>query len=552
MTGTSETTARDSMRRVLKNPNLRRIQLAFFGSLTGDWAYATAITVWAYQEGGATAVGIFQAARFIGMAVAGPLGAVVADRVSRKTFMMTTDLIRAVLVSVSAVILMMGGPAVAIYVLSVVAAMVGAPFRSAQAGLIPKLVDTPDELTASNAVAANLENAVLFIGPALGGALVATTDVAVVFWLNVASYLWSFFLVASIRVPAPGPSASAAEGAEGDDEAEGFLREVTTGFATVARDGDLRTVALLAAAQGFVWGALTVFMVIMAVSILDTGAAGVGYLNSIMGVATIGGGLVVLTRVSKGRLGQDMTVGVLGWAIPLIALAAFPSPVTVFAALAVIGLSDPWVNVGFETIPQRLAAERMISRVYAAVESALIGAMALGAVAAPLMVRWIGFEDSMLVIGVVIAAYAASTLPRMRRLDARLTEPAHLPLLRSIGIFAPLAPPVLEALARQLESVTFEAGAAIVREGETSDRFYVIADGSVEVTQAGRLLRTEVAGEFFGEIGLLRDVARTATVTALTDTTLLALERHDFLEAVTGVSEARTAADEVVSRRLGV
>ena len=552
MTGTSETTARDSMRRVLKNPNLRRIQLAFFGSLTGDWAYATAITVWAYQEGGATAVGIFQAARFIGMAVAGPLGAVVADRVSRKTFMMTTDLIRAVLVSVSAVILMMGGPAVAIYVLSVVAAMVGAPFRSAQAGLIPKLVDTPDELTASNAVAANLENAVLFIGPALGGALVATTDVAVVFWLNVASYLWSFFLVASIRVPAPGPSASAAEGAEGDDEAEGFLREVTTGFATVARDGDLRTVALLAAAQGFVWGALTVFMVIMAVSILDTGAAGVGYLNSIMGVATIGGGLVVLTRVSKGRLGQDMTVGVLGWAIPLIALAAFPSPVTVFAALAVIGLSDPWVNVGFETIPQRLAAERMISRVYAAVESALIGAMALGAVAAPLMVRWIGFEYSMLVIGVVIAAYAASTLPRMRRLDARLTEPAHLPLLRSIGIFAPLAPPVLEALARQLESVTFEAGAAIVREGETSDRFYVIADGSVEVTQAGRLLRTEVAGEFFGEIGLLRDVARTATVTALTDTTLLALERHDFLEAVTGVSEARTAADEVVSRRLGV
>ena len=552
MTGTSETTARDSMRRVLKNPNLRRIQLAFFGSLTGDWAYATAITVWAYQEGGATAVGIFQAARFIGMAVAGPLGAVVADRVSRKTCMMTTDLIRAVLVSVSAVILMMGGPAVEIYVLSVVAAMVGAPFRSAQAGLIPKLVDTPDELTASNAVAANLENAVLFIGPALGGALVATTDVAVVFWLNVASYLWSFFLVASIRVPAPGPSASAAEGAEGDDEAEGFLREVTTGFATVARDGDLRTVALLAAAQGFVWGALTVFMVIMAVSILDTGAAGVGYLNSIMGVATIGGGLVVLTRVGKGRLGQDMTVGVLGWAIPLIALAAFPSPVTVFAALAVIGLSDPWVNVGFETIPQRLAAERMISRVYAAVESALIGAMALGAVAAPLMVRWIGFEESMLVIGVLIAAYAASTLPRMRRLDARLTEPAHLPLLRSIGIFAPLAPPVLEALARQLESVTFKEGAAIVREGETSDRFYVIADGSVEVTQAGRLLRTEVAGEFFGEIGLLRDVARTATVTALTDTTLLALERHDFLEAVTGVSEARTAADEVVSRRLGV
>ena len=119
----------------------------------GDWAYATAITVWAYQEGGATAVGVFQAVRFVAMAVAGPLGAVVADRVPRKTFMLVTDLTRAVLVAVAAVSISLDGPAVVVYVLGVVAAMVGAPFRSAQAGLIPRLVSAPDELTASNAVA---------------------------------------------------------------------------------------------------------------------------------------------------------------------------------------------------------------------------------------------------------------------------------------------------------------------------------------------------------------------------------------------------------------
>jgi hypothetical protein len=271
-----------------------------------------------------------------------------------------------------------------------------------------------------------------------------------------------------------------------------------------------------------------------------------------MGAATILGGLIVLSRVGKGRLGQDMTTGVLGWSLPLLALAAFPSPVTAIAALAVIGLSDPWVNLGFETIPQRLVGDRVISRVYAAIESALIGAMALGAAVAPLMVHWIGFRESMAGLGVAVTLYALTTLRRMRRLDARLTDPVHLPLLRSIAVFAPLSPPTLETLARKLERVSIPAGQAIVREGEVSDRFYVIESGSVEVTQDGTVLRVEEAGDFFGEIGLLRDVPRTATVTALTDVEVLGLERQDFLGAVTGVTEARAAAEEVVSRRLGV
>ena len=169
------------------------------------------------------------------------------------------------------------------------------------------------------------------------------------------------------------------------------------------------------------WGALTVFMVIIAVEMLDVGPQGVGYLNAVMGAATILGGLVVLARVGKGRLGQDMTIGVLGWSLPLVALAAFPSPVTAIVALAVIGLSDPWVNLGFETIPQRLVSDRVISRVYAAVESALIGAMALGAVAAPLMVHLIGFRESMAVLGVAGHCLRAHHPPA----DAAPRRPAH-------------------------------------------------------------------------------------------------------------------------------
>lgn len=547
----SEVTARASLRRVFANPGLRRIQLAFFGSLLGDWAYGTAVTVWAYTEGGAAAVGVFAGVRFLASAVAGPLGALLADKVPRRTFMMATNLVRAALVAVAAVAVGLGAPALLVYVLAVVSGMVGAPFRSAQAGLIPKLVSAPDELTASNAVAANLENVVVFAGPALGAVLVGVFDVQVAFWFNVVTFLWSFALVAAVRVP---DDAAPPETEPATEEATppGFVKEVTAGFSVLARDGDLRGVAMLAVGQGLIWGALNVFLVIVSVTMLHAGAAGVGYLNAIMGGGTVLGGIVVLGRITKGRLGLDMAVGVLGWSLPLLLLAVFPSPVTAVLALAVIGVLDPFVNLGLETIPQRLAPDRVLSRVYAAVESALIAAMALGAFLAPLLIRLTGFREAMAIFGAVVALHAVTTLRRMRRLDARLGEPATLPVLRALPLFAPLPPPVLEALARKLVPVSVRAGEAVVAEGEVSDRFYVIRTGSVQVTQDGRMLRVEQPGDFFGEIGLLRDVPRTATVTAVSDTELLALDRDDFLAAVSGVQEARFAAEEVVSRRLAV
>ena len=138
MTTAPEESTHGSVRRVLANSNLRRIQLAFFASTIGDWAYATALTVWAYTEGGAAAVGVFTAVRFIALAVAGPLGSVIADKVPRRTFMVVTDLVRAILVSLAAVLVAVDGPAAVVYVLGVVVSVVGAPFRSAQAGLISR------------------------------------------------------------------------------------------------------------------------------------------------------------------------------------------------------------------------------------------------------------------------------------------------------------------------------------------------------------------------------------------------------------------------------
>ncbi len=537
--------AREALRSVLRNPNLRRIQLAFGGSLIGDWAYGTAILVWAFQESGVTGVGLFTAARFIGAAIAGPVGATIADRMSRRSFMMITDLVRACLVTITAIVITVDGPSALVYVIAVVTAMVGAPFRSAQAGLIPQLVDTPGELTASNAVAANIENVVVFMGPAIGAVMIGAFDIAPVVWLNVATFLWSFVMVAGVKVRAPAEPTSG----PGDEPEEGMLREMTAGFAYVGKDADLRAISLLTGAQTLIWGSLSVFLVVIAVR--DFGeASDVGWLQGAMGVGTIIGGVMILSRVSKGKLAQDMVIGVLGWSVPVISLAVFPSPITAVAALIVIGIADPWVNLGLETIPQRLAPPHAISRVYAAVESIAIAAIAVGSLIAPLLIHLFGVRGSLIGLGVLVTAYAISTIPRLRKLDQRLTEPEGLSALRTVGIFESLHPSVLEEMAHQLESVTVSAGQAVVREGDVADRFYVIAEGEVEVSHGDVVIRRETAGDFFGEIGLLRNVPRTATVTAVTDVKLWALDRSTFLGAVTGTGAARVAAEDVVSRRI--
>ena len=197
-----------------------------------------------------------------------------------------------------------------------------------------------------------------------------------------------------------------------------------------------------------------------------------------------------------------------------------------------------------------MAPSDFVSRVYAAMESALVLAMSIGAVLAPLLVDRLGLRPSIAISGAVVLLVAVSRWRQMRELDRRFEAPEELELLRTVTVFADLPAPALERLAHASERTRAPTGTTVLTEGDTSDRFYVIASGEVEVTGNGRVLRTEGPGEFFGEIGLLRDVPRTATVTALTDCEFVVIERADFLAAVAHLGDARSALDDVVMFRL--
>ncbi len=540
-----------SLRTVFRNRNLRRINLALAGSMIGDWAYATAVTVWAYGVGGATAVGVWGVVRLMAMALAAPFASMLADRYSRKWVMVAADLCRAALVSAAAGVVFWDGPVLIVFGLGTLASIFGSPFRPAQSAMLPSLVDEPAELTAANGTASTLESLSFFAGPALGALLLTVADVPLVFVVNALTFVWSAVLVAGIRPRVATPAAATSDGEDVPDEAKvGFWAESMAGFATIWRDSDLRLVSGVYCAQTVVAGASIVFGVAIAVDIVGHGPQGVGYLDAVLGVGAIVGGLFAIARGSAQRLATDFGYGVLLWALPLLLICLWPQAAAAFLAMFVVGVANPVVDVNASTILQRLAPDAVLGRVFGALESALISAMALGALIMPLLIATVGLRWGLAILVAAICALALPGFGHLRRLDTALRPAAGLDLLRGISLFAPLDGPTLESLARRSFLVAVGAGDVVVAEGAVGDRFYVIESGEVIVTHDGQELRREGAGEFFGEIALIRDVPRTATVTAIGATVLRALDRADFLAALDGSAAMASAAEEIVSRRL--
>lgn len=532
--------------------DVRRIQLAYLGSSMCQWAYAMAIMVWAYHEGGAALVGAWAGARFLLMALLTPIGGTIADRMSRRDYMLTVNVIGLVLVGITASGIFFDLGMWAVLVPATLAAIVAGTFRPAQAGLLPQLVDSPKQLTSANATAEIIDSTAQFAGPAIAGLLLGVVGIVPVVLLNAVGLAWSLVLVAGVTRDTPDERK---HDAGGDDEAEeegregSFLTEAAGGFVAIAKDRDLVAMSGLLVVNGILAGLVNVLVVVVAAHMLGD-ANKVGLLNAVLGAATFAGGFIILALAGRVRLGRLMVIGVLGWCVPLLVLGIAPDAAVVFIAFIVIGLCDPMINVGFGTIPPRLVPNRVLSRVFAAIESMLIGAAALGAFLTPILIGWLGLGPALITLGIAGTALTLLFAVRIPHLDARLAPPRGLTLLEKVDLFRPLAPQVLERIAHMLIPVSVASGGVVVAEGGVSDRFYVIESGEVEVTKDGRPLRIEKAGDVFGEIGLLRDVPRTATVRATTDTVLLTLERDDFLDLVSSDAGVLGSVQDLATRRL--
>jgi MFS family permease len=531
-----------SFARVFRNADIRKVELAWAGSVLGHWAYGIALAVYAYGEGGAPAVGLVGLIRFLPPAIAGPFTAMLADRFRRQRVMVVADVTRAVLLAGAALTIAADGPPALVYGLAGLVAVAFSAIRPSQAALMPALARSPAELTAANVASSTIESIGIFGGPALGGILLAATSPSVVFAASAAAFVYSATLVSRVSAQPP---------PERRPERRHILREFSAGYATVVREPNLRVLVALLVAQTLVAGALNVLIVVSALRLLDLGEEGVGYLTSALGVGGVLGAVVSIALVGRGRLTSDFIVGIVLWGVPIAVMGLWPEPIPAFLLLTIVGMGNTLVDVSAFTLLQRAVPDEVLGRVFGAVQSLWVGTIGLGSILAPLAIELIGIEGALIVTGSILPVLAALLWRRLSALDRAAPVPEReLELLRGIEIFRPLPSPVLEGLAGAMVPMSVEAGLEIVREGEAGDRFYVIASGNVDVVKDGKVINQEGPGEFFGEIALLRDVPRTATVRASSDVELRALERDDFIGAVTGHAASAEAADSIVATRL--
>ncbi len=559
--------SKNALAEVFRNRNLRRLNLAFAGSVMGDWAYAVAASVYAYTQGGATAVGVLGVVRFVSMALLAPFTSLIADRFDRTRVMIASDFIRVVLVLAAALVIRLDGPPIVVYALAVLTAVAGTAFRPAQAALMPSLANHPRELTAANVASSTVESVGFFIGPAIGGLLLAVTGVAAVYVFNAATFVWSALLVIGLR---PVTTTEEAEGVEGAFEEADVVGEIEAGAATeptkrsgmfagvgdgfreIFKNRDLRLLIGLYCAQTVVSGASMVFTVAIALDLLKLDESGVGLINSSVGIGGLIGGFAALLLAQRGKLARDFGLGVILWAAPLLLIAAWPTLTSTLIAMAFIGLANSVVDVNAYTILQRLVPDAVMARVFGAMESAIVGGMGLGAVLMPILIHTIGLRSGLVVIGAGVSLLVVAGISGLKRIDRVALAPAGLDLIRSVAMLGVLPENVVERLARRAEVVTVSSGQTVFSEGDHGDLFYVIESGTADVTIGGKYVSTLSAGDSFGEIALLRDLPRMATITATSDLVMRAIEREHFLPAVTGDAESSNQAELVVGRLLAI
>ncbi|MFL5947509.1 MAG: MFS transporter [Gaiellaceae bacterium] len=532
-----------ALREVFRNRALRQLQLAWAGSIIGSWAYAVALVVYAYHQGGASAVALVAVIRWIPAAVASPFASILGDRYPRVRVMLSADLLRASALVAMAVCVFTDAPAAIVYVLASIAAVLATVFDPAQSALIPSLARTPEELTAANVSSSTLESLGFCVGPALGGILLTLTNVWVVFVVTAAAFLWSALMLAPLLRASEPPLTH---------ERPHLLDEATAGFRAIGSDPRLRLVIGLFGAQTLVNGAFGVLVAVSAFQLLDLGSGGVGYLQSAVGVGGLIGGAVALALVGHRRLATTFGIAVAGTGGPLLLLGILPRTGAALIAFGLVGFANIICDVSGFTILQRGTPSEVLSRVFGVLHSLVYATIALGAVLAPPLIGAVGVRWTLVIVGSLLPVLSLLTHASLKKLDAEPGDPHRLRLLQAIPIFSPLSPPVLERLATRLRPVQAQAGEAIIREGDHGDRFYVVSSGEVDVLVDDESPRREGEGSYFGEIALLRDVPRTATVRAATDVELYALDRDDFLPAVTGHAGSVQAAESVIGARLGM
>jgi MFS family permease len=517
-----------------RNPALARLLTGEFVSGIGDWLYLVAILVVVYADSNSPVLlGIVGAARILPYVLLSVPAGIAADRFDRRMVLLVTDLARGLLMLVLAAAVVLDAPTLVIVAVSILAACFSTFFGPAIAALLPMLVDERD-LGPANSAWATLDNVAFIVGPALAGILLAGGGLELAFLLNAVSF--AVVAVVLWRLPVPRAAAVIDDPEHGADPGHG------PGWRALVRP--LAGPFILDSTTSIVGGGLGVLTVVLAVDVLRAGEAGTGYLNAATGIGGVVAGLLGGALLAR-RLGVPLLIGGVAGGIGLAWLALAGDLLVAMLAMAVAVAGLLLLDVVNTTLIQRIVPDALRGRAMGVLQTTSAVLYSLGSLALPIIAASVGIGPVLVGSAVItVVGVAAALLLTEGRAAPEPLDPARAQLLEQ-PIFAGLPASRLEAAARQMVEVPMTSGEVIVRQGDPADRFYVVADGAVRVTQAPEGGRAEVhlrdlgPGDVFGEIGLLRRSPRTATVTASAPGTLLALRAdafHDLVGSGPGLS----------------
>jgi hypothetical protein len=533
-----------ALRDVLRLPDVRRLELAWGLTMVGFFASTIALFVYAFEEGGATLVAIYGVARAAPGAIVTPALLSLTDRVSVDRLLRVTTAARAALLALASVaVALHASPAVVLTLASISASMT-ATFRPAQATALPWLARTPAELTAANVAATMSENIAALVGPALAGVVLAISGAGAALGIAAGFIGAAFLALSRLRVPASAQDARRTT-------SRGPVHDLAEGAASLFRIARPAGFVVLGFAQTFVRGALLVLLVVVALDVLSLGSGAVGWLNAAIGAGGLIGGALATRLARLSRLGRLFVVGVALWGLPLLALGVTSTPAIAYLALAIVGIGNAVEDASAFTLLPRLLGNRKTAPALGALEIVFFAGVSAGSLAAPAISHWMGPRGALMVIGGILAVLAIAYLPRFTQIDRATPAPGpEIALLRNLAMFAPLPVATIDQLATVLERHEHQPGETVIREGDRGDRFYIIVRGRAHVTARGKSVRYLEPGDCFGEIALLRDVPRIATITAAERLHTVALTRTDFLTAVTGDRISAQAAHQLADERL--
>jgi CRP-like cAMP-binding protein len=519
-------------RDVLRIRDFRLLVFAFLVDQVGSWAYNVVLIVWVFDRTHSpTWIAAATASGWIPRLVWSAYAGVLADRYERTSVMLASSLSSFVaMIGVALVVAANGPPALAL-LLGAIACSFATGYRPAAGAVVPDVV-SERELVTANAIFGGLENLVIVLGPGIGGLLLVAGSPAAGITLNAFSFLAAALLVMRLRVRSYGGA-----GAQG----ESVLAQFGGGLRALRAAPMVVVLIVFCYLDSAVYGAGTVVYVPLSER-LGTGSNGYSYLLAGMSL----GGVLLAAAVNRisasARLGPLILVGMLMLALPYAALAAVDNAGLAFVLQMVSGGGMLIVDILAVTAIQRDLPGEVLSRVFGLFEAGVPAALLLASFASAVILHVYGLKTALLAIGFGFSGAAVLGLLPLLRADrramaaVRAMEP-RIRLIESLDLFAGASRLAIERLARAAEEVSVPADYAVIREGAAADALWVLVQGEVAVSARGESrhahrLRTMVAGTYFGEIGLLRRVPRTATVQTLEPSVLLRIDGADFLEAV--------------------